>query len=56
MYNRSWCKAAVVALKKGEILNGYCIFLGGPGGTGKGHVINLICRDVIYFLSADREG
>ena len=50
MYNRSWCKAAVVALKKGEILNGYRIFLSGPGGTGKSHVINLIHRDVIYFF------
>ena len=50
MYNRAWCKAAAVSLKKGEQLNGYHIFLSGPGGTGKSHVINLIRRDIIYFF------
>ena len=50
MYNRAWCKAAIVALKRGKELNGYRIFLSGPGGTGKSHVINLIRRDVIHFF------
>ena len=51
MYNRAWCKAAVIALKKGQMLNGYHIFLSGPGGTGKSHVINLIRRDIIHSLN-----
>ena len=51
MYNRAWCKAAVIAHKKGKSINPYRVFLSGPGGTGKCHVINLIRRDVIYFSS-----
>ena len=35
MYNRAWCKAAVIAHKKGKSINPYRIFLSGPGGTGK---------------------
>ena len=50
MYNRAWCKAAIIALRKGQLPNGYHIFLSGPGGTGKSHVINLIRRDVIHFF------
>ena len=42
IYNKAGCKAAIVALKRGKELNGYRIFLSGPGGTGKSHVINLI--------------
>ena len=49
MYNRAWCKAAVITHKKGKSINSYRIFLSGPGGTGKSHVINLIRRDVKYF-------
>ena len=50
MYNRAWCKAATVALKQGKSINGYHIFLSGPGGTGKSHIIHLIRRDVIHFF------
>ena len=34
MYNRAWCKAAIIALRKGQLPNGYHMFLSGPGGTG----------------------
>ena len=50
MYNRAWCKAAVIAARKGQVINGYHLILSGPGGTGRSHVINLICRDVIRFF------
>lgn len=50
MYNRAWCKEAVRKIRNGEKVTGYKIFLSGRGGTGKSHVINLIRRDVIYFL------
>ena len=50
MYNRAWCKKSVINLWNGLPLNGYKIYLGGPGGTGKSHVIKLIHWDVIYFL------
>ena len=55
MYNRAWCKAAVVAMRKGKSLNGYHIFLSGPGGTGKSHVINLVRRDIIHFFQLTRK-
>ena len=42
MYNRAWCKGAVIAARKGQAINGYHLILSGPGGTGKSHVINLI--------------
>ena len=35
MFNRAWCKSYIHAMKKKEKLNGYRIFLSGPGGTGK---------------------
>ena len=50
MYNRAWCKKSVINLRNGLPLSSYKIYLGGPGGTGKSHVIKLICWDVIYFL------
>ena len=50
MYNCAWCKKSVINLWNGLPLNGYKIYLGGPGGTGKSHVIKLIHWDVIYLL------
>ena len=35
MYNRAWCKSYINAVRHGEKQEGYIIFLGGPGGTGK---------------------
>ena len=49
-FHRRWCKAAVVALKKGESIKPYRVFLSGPGGVGKSYVISLIHRDTVKLL------
>ena len=49
MYHREWCKRAVQALKSGEQIEPYRVFLSGPGGVGKSHVIKLIQSDTIKF-------
>ena len=49
-YNRRWCKDAVIALKQNKRVRPYRIFLSGPGGVGKSHVIKLICSDIKKFL------
>ena len=51
MYNRAWCKSYINANQKGEKFQGYRIFLSGPGGTGKSHVVCLIQRDMAYLLN-----
>ena len=38
------------ALRHGENKKGYRIFLSGPGGTGKSHVVHLIQRDMFHFF------
>ena len=50
MYNRAWCKSYISALRHGENQKGYRIFLSGPGGTGKSHVVHLIQRDMSHFF------
>ena len=50
MYHRNWCKKAVIALKQGKPIEPYKVFLSGPGGVGKSHVIRLIHSDTIKFL------
>ena len=50
MYNRAWCKSYIQAMKNNEKLQGYKIFLSGPRGTGKTHVLKLIQRDIYHFL------
>ena len=50
MFNRAWCKSYVNARRKNETIKGYRVFLSGPGGTGKSHVLKLIQRDMYYFL------
>ena len=49
MYDRSWCKAALHALKQGTPVKPYRVFLSGsgPGGVSKSHVIH---SDCIRFL------
>ena len=42
MYNRTWCKSYINALRHGEKHERYKNFLSGPGGTGKSHVVHLI--------------
>ena len=49
-FNRRWCKDAVVAMKKGEPIKPYRVFLSGPGGVGKSYCISLIYRDTIKLL------
>ena len=34
-FHRKWCKDAVVAVKKGEAIKPYKVFVSGPGGVGK---------------------
>ena len=50
MYNRAWCKSYINAVSHGEKQEGYRIFLSGPGGTGKSHVVCLIQRDMSHFF------
>ena len=39
MFHRNWSKNAVIALKQGKFIEPYRVFLSGPGGIGKSHVI-----------------
>ena len=47
MYHRNWCKKAVVALRNGHPVEPYIVFMSGPGGVGKSHVIHLIHFDTL---------
>ena len=50
MFHRNWCKQAVVALKQGKPVEPYRVFVSGPGGVGKSHVIKMIHSDTIKLL------
>ena len=50
MYNRAWCKSYINALRHGERQEGYRIFLSGPGGTGKSHIVHLTQRGMSHFF------
>lgn len=50
MFHRDWCKKAVIALKQNKPVEPYRVFLSGPGGVGKSHVIRLIHSDTLKFL------
>ena len=54
MYNRTWCKGYINAVRHGENQKGYRIFLSGPGGTDKSHVVHLIQRDMKQFQSMNQ--
>ena len=49
-FHRNWCKNTVLALKEGKPVEPYHIFLSGPGGVGKFHVIKLIHSDTLKIL------
>ena len=49
-FHRRWCKQAVVAIKHGQPVKPYRVFLSGPGGVGKSHVIKFIHSDTIKLL------
>ena len=51
MYSRAWCKSYINALKHGSNKEGYRIYLSGPGGVGKSHVLCFIQRDMSHLLS-----
>uniref|UniRef100_A0A1X7VDW5 ATP-dependent DNA helicase n=1 Tax=Amphimedon queenslandica TaxID=400682 RepID=A0A1X7VDW5_AMPQE len=55
MYNRDWCKRAVVALRNKACIETYRMFLSGPGGVGKSHVISLIQSDTMKLLRLSGE-
>ena len=50
MFHRDWCKKAVLALKDGKPVEPYHVFLSGPGGVGKSHVIKLVHSDTLKLL------
>ena len=50
MFHRNWCKKAVIALKQGQPIEPYRVFLSGPGGVGKSHVIRLVHSDTLKLL------
>ena len=50
MFHRAWCKKALLAMKNGQQVEPYRVFLSGPGGVGKSHVISLIRNDTVKFL------
>ena len=49
-FNRIWMKESVCKMNRGEDPDSYHIFLSGPGGTGKSHVIKMIYRDNVKFF------
>lgn len=50
MYHRQWCNTTLIALRNNEPVKPYRMFLSGPGGVGKSHVIKLIQSDTIRLL------
>ena len=50
MFHQAWCKKALAALKNGKDIEPYRVFLSGPGGVGKSHVISLIRNDTVKFF------
>ncbi len=50
MFHRKWCKKAVLSLKNVKPIEPYCVFVSGPGGVGKSHVIKLIHSDTLKLL------
>ncbi|MCG8624396.1 MAG: hypothetical protein MJE68_20685, partial [Proteobacteria bacterium] len=55
MYHRNWCKQTVLALKQNTPIKPYCLFLSGPGGVGKSHVVKLIHTDTVKLLQCARQ-
>ena len=49
MFNRTWIKESICKMKRGGEPESYQIFLSGPGGSGKSHVIKMIHRDNVKF-------
>ena len=55
MYHRKWCKETVLALKQNKPIKPYCLFLSGPGGVGKSHVLKFIHTDTVKLLQCAQQ-
>ena len=55
MYHRKWCEETVIALKQNKPVKPYCLFLSGPGGIGKSHVVKLIHTDTVKLLQCAQQ-
>ena len=55
MYHRKWCKETVLALKQNKPIKPYCLFLSGPRGVGKSHVVKLIHTDSVKLLQCAQQ-
>ena len=55
MFHRDWCKNAITTLKQNKKIQPYQVFLSGPGGVGKSHVIRLIQSDTKRIFSLSRQ-
>ena len=49
-FHRKWCKKTFISMKDGRPIVPYRVFLSGPGGVGKSHLIKLIHSDTIKLL------
>ena len=56
-YHRRWCKKVVLSYQADQPspTPPYRLFLSGPGGVGKSHVISLIHHDTIKLLRLSRQ-
>ncbi|KAM9365022.1 ATP-dependent DNA helicase PIF1-like [Pholidichthys leucotaenia] len=50
MFHRKWCKDAIFALKHDRPMPQFKVFLSGPGGVGKSHVIKLVHYTTMKLL------
>ena len=50
MHNFAWCKLHLEGMWHGWKIEGYKMFLSGPGEAGESHVICLIQKDMMYVI------
>ncbi|XP_066269843.1 uncharacterized protein [Branchiostoma lanceolatum] len=50
-FHRKWCKDTIIALKHDKPAPQYTIFLSGPGGVGKSHIIKLVHHETLRLLT-----
>ncbi|KAI8509442.1 hypothetical protein Bbelb_132900 [Branchiostoma belcheri] len=49
-FHRKWCKDTIIALKQNQHVPQYMVFLSGPGGVGKSHIIKLVHHETLRLL------
>ena len=49
-FHKNWCDQTISALNNGQPLPQYCVFLSGPGGVGKSHIIKLVYYETVTKL------